>query len=885
MNEDKRAMIHSRHLSKKRFLPSPIFLRASRQVTVILSALALTAPQLALASSAFPPLDISSYAPFNTRCTQGEIEHIVAQLNNPARADFVFRALTACGAEAVPTLVELLGARSPEISDKAIDALIDIGPEAEAALPDLVRMLREGQENLPLRLPHAIAIIGGAETVPVLIQALNHPNVSIRQRAAWALGDLGPAAQAAVPALREALQNPETRRDAARGLGDIGEGSAAAVPDLIALLADDRADDAAVNALGQIGRAAVPALIRAVESPNAAIRKGAVDALRRMRSDAAPAVEVLIVALEDEDLRFNAVDALGEIGPAAEAAIPAIVPLLGNTDVDYVAVDALVNIGERAVPATIGALESPDANTRSNAIQVLRQIGPGAAAAVPVLTELLNDHTELSPGLSGDVATIRIQAIQALGAIGPQARAAIPDLIVLFHDSNELVRLTAALALAGIGKDAVPALTAALHQSESRIQVLAAIALGEIGPDAQPAAPALIQLVESSPSDTPVWEPSPIDFPIFERPQPILPHLPPQFELDPDKHHPRLMPPQPPLRLKDDPLKNDPPNDKPPDEQPEFRIPPIFERPHPEMSPRPLDWPSITPVIPPIIINPDPRPTSNVQTSAALALGKIGVPVERAIPYLIPLLRSENAGFQAEAAAALGNMGATAQAAVPDVVTVMGRGGLTSFVPVLRARQRATDALISIGAPAVPDLVEALHSDNVVAHSRAAYALSQIGEPAIPALIRTLADGDRHVRRRTAFALGKIGSEAVPPLLESVRSPNLDVRKAAAAALGMAESSRQLILPTLESIVSDTDADLDLRRIAASALQQLGGDASAFFETSDFRSPETAACPPIDMYDYEFDVLTGNCLMTYEEGGYLAGIGDILRPLCRFLGC
>ena len=59
------------------------------------------------------------------------------------------------------------------------------------------------------------------EVYRVLIEALKHPLVDVRQNAAWALGNIkGPSA---VPALREALHDPDpdVRRTATKSLGAI----------------------------------------------------------------------------------------------------------------------------------------------------------------------------------------------------------------------------------------------------------------------------------------------------------------------------------------------------------------------------------------------------------------------------------------------------------------------------------------------------------------------------------------------------------------------------------------------------------------------------------------------------------------------------------------
>lgn len=88
--------------------------------------------------------------------------------------------------------------------------------------------------------------------------------------------------------------------------------------------------EAAADALGRIGAQAIPYLQQALRSPDAEMKKQAAEVLARMGSDAKPAVNDLIVLLDDPDLEVRkvAVRTLGRIGPDAGAAIPALMRTL-----------------------------------------------------------------------------------------------------------------------------------------------------------------------------------------------------------------------------------------------------------------------------------------------------------------------------------------------------------------------------------------------------------------------------------------------------------------------------------------------------------------------------------------------------------------------------
>jgi len=114
-----------------------------------------------------------------------------------------------------------------------------------------------------------------------------------------ALEKMGPAAEAAIPALIEALENEK-------------------------ITTSERGD--AAFALGGIGKAAVPSLIETLKRGDKIARAWAAYALNRIGPDAKSAVSALVGALGDEwwSARENAAIALGRIGPDAKSAVSAL---------------------------------------------------------------------------------------------------------------------------------------------------------------------------------------------------------------------------------------------------------------------------------------------------------------------------------------------------------------------------------------------------------------------------------------------------------------------------------------------------------------------------------------------------------------------------------
>src|SRR5262249_10465665 len=129
-----------------------------------------------------------------------------------------------------------------------------------------------------------------AIVLPPLITALRHPDESIRACAAHHLGELGPEAEPALPALAEALDAAEGKDlGLYRALARIGD---PAVPVLVKAgrAATPRARLAAVIALGEAAPrapAAVPALCEALKDSDEMVRRSAARALKRIDMETA----------------------------------------------------------------------------------------------------------------------------------------------------------------------------------------------------------------------------------------------------------------------------------------------------------------------------------------------------------------------------------------------------------------------------------------------------------------------------------------------------------------------------------------------------------------------------------------------------------------------
>ena len=124
------------------------------------------------------------------------------------------------------------------------------------------------------------------------------------------------------------------------------------------------------------------------------------------------------------------------------------------------------------------------------------------------------------------------------------------------------------------------------------------------------------------------------------------------------------------------------------------------------------------------------------------------------IEALVNKLRSPDAAMREEAAVALGKMGRRAQSAIPAL------GAALTPIGENEVPARAAEALASIGAAAVPELIKSLRSHNELVAPLIVEALAEVGPDAVQALSTAVNDDDRFLREAAMDALGQIGPPA-----------------------------------------------------------------------------------------------------------------------------
>jgi HEAT repeat protein len=257
--------------------------------------------------------------PDREQVVQYAVETMVANLadEDPKVRSAAARALADFEGHAdlvVPALVALLRDADPEVVGNALDALASIGPKIVDRVSDALKnpQLRHYATRLLYRMgPKA------AEAVPALIAALQEDvtddnDVAFRVETQMVLAAIGAAAAPAVPELIKSLASDhrETRGTACYALGKIGPGAEAAVDELQRCQQDLDASECGPVLWAllrirpndeEIAKIAAPRLIEALDHHEAIVRAEAAAALGGLGEYARPALERLKQLSSDPD--------------------------------------------------------------------------------------------------------------------------------------------------------------------------------------------------------------------------------------------------------------------------------------------------------------------------------------------------------------------------------------------------------------------------------------------------------------------------------------------------------------------------------------------------------------------------------------------------------
>ena len=197
-------------------------------------------------------------------------------------------------AEAAPALAETLWDRDLEIAWKAAQALVAMGPSAAGAVRRLAT----------------------AVTDPAVHREARSCLIAV-------FADLGPAAEAAMPQLLRLRENEELWEGAAEALGAIGAPALPHLLLLLRAEApaDCRFAAEALGAMGPTAADALPDLIPLLRHADVDVCVSALQAIGAMGSAAAPAASELIASLQTAAIPEDTLEILVAIGPPALPAL------------------------------------------------------------------------------------------------------------------------------------------------------------------------------------------------------------------------------------------------------------------------------------------------------------------------------------------------------------------------------------------------------------------------------------------------------------------------------------------------------------------------------------------------------------------------------------
>ena len=346
-----------------------------------------------------------------------------------------------------------------------------------------------------------------------------------RETAASIIGEIGPDAQAAIPALirifeelDEVKQSPPEAYIAQRlqsevftALESMGEKGEVVIPKYLDYLASDDEDwrIAGADLLGSIGpkaKVAVPLLRRATEGTSKALCWSAGKALWNIDRQSDVAVRVYTEGLgsTNSGTRERALIYLRQMGPAASAAGLAVQAVLYDPDYRLrreaektlqetdpnLLQRSPIEINEHAganVERLIHVIRTGDRLEKWQALETIAVFGSKAKPAVSALIEVLGERAAQPPSQFDSpyyLMRSRRGAAKALAEIGPEARDAVPALIAAFseHRGWQDAYCKALGRIGAAAEEAATLLEDALGNENPRVRLAAADALTRILP-------------------------------------------------------------------------------------------------------------------------------------------------------------------------------------------------------------------------------------------------------------------------------------------------------------------------------------------------------------------------------------------------------------------
>ena len=415
----------------------------------------------------------------------------------PKTLEELQKALDAC----TPALLQKIKSGS---ADEALAALWALGKPGDAGLEPVIKNFAACSPDLIAR---GVLTLGYFElngqsralvpVLPILLNEAVNRQSSVRKKAGAMLKAAGYCAQS-VPVLVEAIDDPDkpARAIAGAALQTLGPDARAAIPKLIQILERGTPPAAAIASLvlTTIGTEAVPELIKALTSDNLKLRTSSYSVLATLKL--APYITLLADAAADkrQDVSLHAVQLIGTLKEEGRAAERKVRELLTRDDdlVFHECVKTLAKMGANMFAALAPLAEHPNAEIAARAMHEMQMCPATADGEIRAF---------VGKELKHENPAIRSVAVSLLPGKVNGAPESMPLAAQAMKDASYSVRLTAMVWLydnAPFNPDAsLPLLMAGMKDSYETVRTVSHRALIQMGPKARPAVPELKALLNN----------------------------------------------------------------------------------------------------------------------------------------------------------------------------------------------------------------------------------------------------------------------------------------------------------------------------------------------------------------------------------------------------
>ena len=384
---------------------------------------------------------------------------LIDRLRKPEFDHVPLNELHAIGRPAVKPLLELLKEKEASSRLHALDALARFDRSVFDDEDVWIAALKDPDVGIKFFAARQLASSGNSDSdlLNALTELLDSSEPHVVFQAVSMLRDIGPSSQSAMPKLRKLIRSKhaETRFEAAITMIFIGQETPGAIKVLANLFKDSSHVPLGsaylfVPAIEKAGPLAFPLLPELVK----VLRSMDEEAVGFFVQLIGPGMRLGFIASTREwfeSRRATLITALGRMGPVANGAIPDLMKLLRNEDMRFriSVIEAIGRIGGPdvlvAVPALRNALRGGGERFLSEAQAVKRAAAITLARIIPETGEGMDYLLWLAHG-NGDRwdrnsrfdADAHYEGLSALKELGPLANAAIPILREMLESERRL---------------------------------------------------------------------------------------------------------------------------------------------------------------------------------------------------------------------------------------------------------------------------------------------------------------------------------------------------------------------------------------------------------------------------------------------------------------